>query len=67
VGPGAEEAVNTLDAELTDLSSEVEGLRTEFDDLNAAFHELCSAIGSAYIDANSATEDMLFELDLACP
>jgi hypothetical protein len=67
VGPDAEEAVSALDGELTDLSSEVDRLRTELDALSTAFDDLCSAIGSAYIDANSATEDMLFELDLACP
>jgi hypothetical protein len=60
VGPDAEDAVATLDGQLTDVSSEVEDLRSELD-------ELCSAISSAYIGANSATEEMLFELNLACP
>ena len=60
VGPDAEAAVSELEGQLTDVSSELETLRSEFD-------ELCSAIGTAYIGANSATEDMLFELDLACP
>jgi hypothetical protein len=60
VGPDAEDAFSALDGQLTDLTSEVEDLRSEFDDL-------CSAISSAYIGSNSATEEMLFELDLACP
>jgi hypothetical protein len=60
VGPDAEDAFSALDEQLVSLTSDVEELRSEFDDL-------CSAIGSAYIDSNSATEDMLFELDLACP
>jgi hypothetical protein len=37
------------------------------DELEGNFTGLCDAIGSSYITANSATEDMLFELDLACP
>ena len=60
VGPDAEDAFSALDGQLTDVTSEVEDLRSELD-------ELCSAISSAYLGSNSATDEMLFELNLACP
>jgi hypothetical protein len=37
------------------------------DDAQQAIEALCSAISSSHVSANSATEEMLFELDLACP
>jgi hypothetical protein len=37
------------------------------DELAGNFTSLCDAIGGSYITANSATDEMLFKLNLACP
>jgi hypothetical protein len=79
VGPSADEGLSELESRLDDLESgtsltklqfkvdEIDELRSDLDDLASGFDSLCAAISSAYISANSATEEMLFELDLACP
>jgi peptidoglycan hydrolase CwlO-like protein len=67
VGPDAEDAFSTLDGQLSDVTSEVEDLTSEVEDLRSELDELCSAISSAYVGANPATEEMLFDLNLACP
>lgn len=68
IGPDAADAVDELSFRVDDLeaslgdvdvSAEVEQLRSDIDDL-------CNAIDSAYAFSNSATEDLLFELQLAC-
>jgi hypothetical protein len=49
-----------FESQLTDVTGAVEELES---DLSDVWH----GIDSAYLDANSATEDLLFELQLACP
>jgi hypothetical protein len=66
VGPDAEEAVSNLEFEIEELRGELASAQEAADEAVSGLEELCSAISSAYIYANSATEDMLFELDLAC-
>ena len=73
VGPDAEEAVSSVSFQVDELTGRIDVLEGELADAQdaadaaaARLDDLCGAINSAYFSSNSATEDMLFELDLAC-
>jgi hypothetical protein len=77
VGPDAEDAIFGLESALGDLDSRITDLedatsaselQSQVENVAAALEELCSAISQNYFGgSNSATEQLLFDLYLACP
>lgn len=55
-----------LRADVSVLEDEIETLRTELATVRDDLDSLCSAIASALIYANSATEEMLYTLQSGC-
>ena len=80
VGPSADDEGLALEGQLTDLEGEITALESQLadtqseledavsslDDAANTLSDLCDAIGTNHISANSATEELLFDLDLAC-
>ena len=76
VGPDAADAVDALQSKVSQLGFRVDDLETatsstelqsQVDGLESTISELCDAISLNYIYANSATEELLSDLDTACP
>lgn len=67
VGPGAVADFALVEEATTELSQRVDDLEATLEDVEAQLINLCDEIGSVYrLYANSATEDALRNLWLAC-
>jgi hypothetical protein len=65
-GPPGSAGASADVAEVEQLRSDVDDLQSTADDLQNTVSSICDAFSAAYTAANSATEDSMFELSLAC-
>lgn len=68
--------MSSLESEVSDVTSRVDDqenatssseLQSQIDELQATIESLCDAISLNYIYSDSATEDLLTDLNSACP